>query len=82
MPDGDGLRDHAAHRYADDVRALDVQGREQPDGIVGHVLQSVRGVRCIAAHEFHRVGSRNAGEVRGEPDVAVVEADHVEARRG
>ena len=32
MPDRDVLGDHAAHGLPDDVRGVDVQGVEQPDG--------------------------------------------------
>ena len=41
MPRGHRLGDHAAHRRADHVRALDPELVEQADPVVGHVGQQV-----------------------------------------
>ena len=60
------LGDHSAHGLADDVRGVDVQGVEQAGGVVGHVGEGVAA----------------GGELLGEPDVAVVEADDVVAAVG
>ena len=61
--DREDLGDHRAHRTSPDVGAFDRERVEQADGVGGHVGQRV---------------ARPLGEVRAEPDVAVVEADHLE----
>ena len=83
--DGDRLGDHPAHRRAEDVGPLDAEVVEQADGVGGHVRQRVRHGRQLAAaeagrHHGHRIGLL-AVEVRGQPDVAVVVADHVATPR-
>ena len=41
VPGGEDLRDHPAHRRADDVRLVDFEVVEQRCGVVGHILQRV-----------------------------------------
>ena len=47
MHHADDLRDHAAHRRADDVRALDALGVEHRDRVGGHADEVVRAGRRI-----------------------------------
>ncbi len=80
---GKFLRDHAAHGGAGDVRAIDVQVVEQGGGVSRHVAQLVgRGDR-LALHLLHGQGGEvdrdGFAQVGGAADVAVVEADNVEA---
>ena len=50
MFDRGGLGDHPAHRRADEVRAVQPERVEQPDGVGGHVRQPVgRRRRCRRA---------------------------------
>jgi hypothetical protein len=37
----DNLRDHAPHRRADNVRAVDVERVHEPDGVAGHVGEAI-----------------------------------------
>ena len=73
------LGDHPAHRDADEVRGPELERVDQAGGVVGHVVERVLlGVEAAA----HRAGPRSGGRSRGVPraaDVAVVEADDVEA---
>ena len=72
---GQLLRDHPAHRHADDVRAGDPERVEQADGVVGHLVDGVRAGRLGAPADAAVV----------EDDRAVVprEVGHLEhPRRG
>jgi hypothetical protein len=82
VPGRDALRDHPAHRCAHDVRAVDVQRVEEPDGVVGHVVQRVGHVADPAGGQLERPGWRDGVEARRAPDVPVVEPDHEEAAVG
>ena len=55
----DDLRDHTAHRRADDVRALDAFGVEHLDRVLGHAQQVVRTGRHVGGAGAAVVG-RNA----------------------
>ena len=79
---GEGLGDHAAHRYADDVGALDPEVVEQADRVVGHVGERVGGTADAPGDELASGRRRRIGEVGRPAAVAVVEADHVEAALG
>ncbi len=83
MPERERLRDHPAHRRADDVRAADVERFHQPDDVVRHLVQRVRRLDRPAGDErLHRgedVRNAGVGEDRRPADVAVVEPDDVEA---
>ena len=46
MPIGERLGDHPAHRGADDVGGVDPEVVEQPDRVVGHVVERVGAVDC------------------------------------
>ena len=48
-PGGDRLGDHAAHRDADEVGALDAEVVEQADAVGGHLGQRVGGGALVAA---------------------------------
>jgi len=82
---GDVLRDHAAHRDAGHVRALDAQVREQGHVVVGEVGEPVRQARA-QAEQARRDGGRQGGGadvvVAGRvADVAIVDGDAAEAAR-
>ena len=79
---GQGLGDHAAHRGADHVGAVEAEGVEQARGVVGHVVQGVGRAADPAAQELGGARRRHVLEVRRAPDVAVVEADDEEAATG
>ena len=66
MPDRDVLRDHAAQRDSQHVRALDQQMVEQPNDVVGHVFEPIRRLLGGGSHR------------RRQTRVAVVEDDHVQ----
>ena len=81
--DGDRLGDHPAHRGADDVGRVDAEVVEQAGGVVGHVAKRYggwpkrgdeRGSDQLAQRRRRRV------DLGRQADVAVVEADHPEAR--
>jgi len=76
------LDDVPAHRGAHHVRPVDVEDAQQRRGVVGHVLQGVG--RLLLPHgDVEHVGQAQVVELAGEPDVTVVETDHVErAGRG
>jgi hypothetical protein len=84
--DRERLRDHAAHRRADDVRARDAEAVHQRDRVGCHVAQRVGRLDLAAGHrrhEHHRqVRHAVVPQPRGLADVAVVEAHDVEAARG
>ena len=73
----DLLADHAAHRDANEVGALDLEVLDQPDGVGGHVVEPVDGGAGQPEHPGGDVDP--AADLRGEADIAVVEADHVVA---
>ena len=79
----DVLRDHPAHRHADEVRALDAERVEQADGVRGHVVQRVRSGHLAsqqrAGDRHPQVGQASAGDLARVAAVAIVEADHPEA---
>ena len=79
------LRDHAAHRRADDVRALDAEVVEQALHVVGHVDERVgHRAACGPSRGAHPRVYRAVGPLTvhlgRQPDVAVVEADDPIAR--
>ena len=76
---GQGLGDHAAHRSADDVGAVDLEVVEQPDCVACHVLERVGGTTDAPGDELGSSRRRRADVVCRSPAVAVVEPDHVEA---
>ena len=47
MPQGQFLRNHSAHRNAEDVRPWKVQRLEQARRIIGHLRHAVRTQRLI-----------------------------------
>jgi hypothetical protein len=79
---GHELGDHPAHRGADEVDAVQAEGVEQPHRVAGQVGECVGDTRGVAAQHRHDVGRAGVVEVRGEPDVAVVEADDVQPPLG
>ena len=75
------LDDHAAHGHARDVGRRDAVGVEHRDGVEGHVGEPVGDVRDAAiAYGRDHVGDsrRDVLELRGQPDVTVVEANDEE----
>ena len=64
--DRQGLADHAAHRHADDVDAVETEVVEQPDGVDGEVVDRVR---------------RPAAAERGADDVALGDPVLAQLRR-
>ncbi len=83
MSDCQQLRNHAAHRRADDVRRSDPEGIEHAGGIVCHVVERIRRIQADAKNVVHRVAQparrAHAVELGGQADVAVVEAHDVVA---
>ena len=73
------LGDHPAHRRADQVSAVESEGVEQPDGVGGHVRQPVGRRRRVAEQRRAHIGHGRIRQVGRQADVAVVEADHVQA---
>ncbi len=77
------LRDHPAHRRADDVRAPDAQRIEDPGGVLRHVVQRVRRVDRQAHQRAHhrdlRAVPARAARATGAAGIAVVEADDAQA---
>ena len=65
MQHADDLRDDAAHRRADDVRALDARGVEDGDRVGGHAHEVVRAGR--------RVGVAGAAVVERDATVPAAE---------
>ncbi len=82
MLDRQRLADHAAHGSADNVCRVDAEVVEQSHRVVGHVGQQIGGFdeapRQQALHHL-AIGRDRRVDVRREPHVAVVEADHLEA---
>ena len=78
------LRDHAAHRLADHVHAVDGQGVQQQQCVRCHGLQRVHGLDVHADALLQGVGDLGGrGEVlqhRAQPAVAVVVAQRGVAR--
>lgn len=74
------LRDHAAHRAADDVRPLDGKRIQQADRVGSHVVERVGHVRPPPGHErcgeSAEIRHRPGGEMRRAAGVAIIEADH------
>ena len=86
MLGGDDLRDHAAHRRADDMGGADAQSVHQPDRVARHVVEGVgrphRQMEEGARHHPARpeaAGRRHPGR---QADVAIVEAHDPEAAGG
>ena len=74
------LRDHAAHRRADDMGALDAEVVQQALHVVGHVDQRVGHLAAAARHvaqhpRVDRAVGLLAVQLRRQAGVAVVEAD-------
>ncbi len=78
------LGDHPAHRRTDQVGALDAEHVEQADAVRGHVVERVRSddpaPQQRAGDGDAQVGHAPAGHLAGVAAVAIVEADHPEAR--
>ena len=74
------LRDHAAHRCADDVSLVDTGRVEYRDGITGHVRQVVRRAHLHphqhASHRRADIGHRQVHEARGATGFAIIEQHH------
>jgi hypothetical protein len=83
MVSGDNLRDHPAHRRADDVGAVDVERIRQPDDIARHVGEAIgrphRHPQSGACHERGRGEPSDRGHFRRQGGVAVVETNDTEA---
>ena len=81
--DGDRLRDHPAHRRADDVGAVDAEVVEQAGRVGRHVGQDgTARRRSRRSSAFASSAAKSIGadvDLRRQADVAVVEADDVEA---
>ena len=78
--DGDRLRDHAAHRHADEVRGLQTEVVEQRDGVAGQVGHRVRRPRATGREGAHQLVAADRRRDPGRPaGVAVVVAHDVEA---
>jgi hypothetical protein len=79
------LRDHAAQRGADDMRALQPEPVHQADGVAGHVRQGIgrayRQAQRGGGHGQQQVAALLPRDTAGQPGVAVVEADHAVAAR-
>ncbi len=82
----DFLRDHAAHRRADDMGARDAERVHQPDRVGGHVLEQIGRGNAVA---LLALGDRRAGfggrppvDQRRLADVAIVVAHHPQAAFG
>ena len=82
MVDGHELGDHPAHRHADDVRGRQLEVVQQADRVLRHVVQRVCRALGAAPQQLPPRGDDRAAQVRGAPDVAIVEADDEEAARG
>jgi hypothetical protein len=80
---GEHLPDHAAHRGAHDVHALEPERVEQPDGVGRHVLETVgrrdRPAQQRPADGAKDVRHRHALEAGRAAAVAVVEGDDAQA---
>ena len=80
---GDHLRDHAAHRGTDDVRALDPERVEQTSRVACHVVERVGCRRLFARrarrHDRGHVARTRFVEFVRQTDVAIVEGDDAEA---
>src|SRR5260370_8551600 len=74
------LRDHPAHRSADDIRLRNGQRIKQPDRVLSHVMEGIGYVWSLPGHERCRqrteVRRSPLAEMRRAPDVTVVETDH------
>ncbi len=79
MAGGDGLGDHAAHRDADDMGALEPQRVHQPDRVERHIGELVGRVRDPSQRELGQAGHVGAIQPCRAAGVAVVEADDEEA---
>jgi hypothetical protein len=75
VPHGHVLSDHPAHRGADHVHAVQAECLQQADRVVGQIGEPVGDRGRVAAEYGHDVGGPRGVQVRGEPDVAVVEPD-------
>ena len=77
MVDRNELRDHAAHRGADDMGALDPERVEKPGRVGGHVVQRIGRERRAAGfsrdHHGGKVWRAELGEKSRASDVAIVE---------
>ena len=79
------LRDHAAHRGADDVRAHDSQAVQQADGIAGHVFQRIgrahRQAERRGSHGQQQVAALASRRAPRKAAIAIVEAHDAVAAR-
>ena len=64
------------------MRALDPEVVEQPDDVVGHVVERVARRALVAPQQLPDGRDGQLVEPRRAADVAVVEADDEEAARG
>jgi hypothetical protein len=80
---GDMLRDHPAHRRADDMRPPDAEMVEQRHAVRRHVGEAVGAAhrqadRRLDEHPFE-VRHAGRGEARRQADIAIVVADGAKA---
>ena len=81
MVRGDGLRDHPAHRDADQVRVGIAERIHQADGVTRHVTEVVLVPGVAATEHRHRI-RRPIRHVGRPADVAIVESRHAIAAPG
>ena len=80
---GDDLRDHAAHRGADDMRAIDFERVHEPDRVARHVFKAVawphRQPQSGAGQHRRRLDRPDRRQFRRQAGVAIVEANDAKA---
>ena len=79
MLDCHGLRNGASHGRADNMRLPEAEHVQQPYRVGSHVRQRVRHRRQVAGERRGQVRRRGVRQVCGEPGVAIVEADDLQA---
>jgi hypothetical protein len=86
MPQGDLLRDHATHRHAAHVRAVDAEGVHETDRVVGHHRDAVRNIRRIGLPDTaivegdHAIARGEGGKLEAPGEVIAAEAHHEHER--
>ena len=80
---GDDLRDHAPHRGADDMRAIDFERVHEPDRVARHVFEAIarphRQPQSGAGQHRRRLERPDRRQFRRQAGVAIVEANDAEA---
>ena len=80
---GDNLRDHAPHRGADDMRAIDVERAHEPDGVARHVGEAIarpyRQPQSGPSQQRRRLERPDRRHFRRQAGVAIVKANDAEA---